>query len=463
MSSPAADSPAPTPRAVWAWLLLASAVSLLMCHRVATRTLDLGSFEGRWVYRHFQPLSLAPLGIWFLTSIAALDLLRVRLPDSRRGEWLLVLAWVAVATVIDAALRTLTPIGLTDIFGSADANSFYTATRQQPIGDVLGDFERARLLMPLHAQSNLPGKMVLLYALETLTVRPALLAWLLVLLSNLGAFLMYGFVRGLFGERMVALYAAVLYLVVPARIFFFPLMNTITPLLVLGFGCALLRWLRVQRAGDAATLGVLLFALVFFEPLPLVCGLLFAAVVLRAIGQGQIGWRKAAAHIVLMIVAFGATVLAVRLATGFDLIRAFAIVGSYATAFNEQELRPYDVWIKANLVEFVFGTGAAQVVLLFAAAAAAWLSHRTAKQVASSAIGLVVLSLVAVLAVLDLIGINRGEVIRLWIFLACLMQIPAAWFCAHAGSGRVAAISVVVSLSLLTAALGTAVIGFVRP
>jgi hypothetical protein len=448
---------------VWAWLLLASAVSLLMCYRVATRTLDLGSFEGRWVYRHFQPLSLAPFGIWLLTSIAALDLLRVQVPDSRRGELLLVLAWVAVATVIDAALRTLTPIGLTDIFASADANSFFTATRQQPIGQVLGDFEAARLLMPLHAQSNLPGKMVLLYALEMLTLRPALLAWLLVLLSNVGAFLMHRFVRGLFGDRTVALYAAILYLMVPAKMFFFPLMNTVTPLLVLGFGCALLRWLRLQRTRDAAALGVLLFALVFFEPLPLVCGLLFAAMVLRAVHQGELGWRTAALQIVIMIVAFGAAIIVVRLATGFDLLRAFTIVGSYAAAFNEQELRPYDVWIKANLVEFVFGTGAAQIVLFIAAAAAAWRIHRTARQVPSSPIGVVVLSLAAVLAVLDLIGINRGEVIRLWIFLACLMQIPAAWFCAQAGNWRLAAMSAVVSLSLLSAAVGTAVIGFVRP
>ena len=448
---------------MWAWLLLASAVSLLVCYRVATRTLDLGSFEGRWVYRHFQPLSLAPFGIWLLTSIAALDLLRVRPPDSRRGELLLVLAWVAVATVIDAALRTLTPIGLTEIFASADANSFFTATRQQPIGQVLGDFERARLLMPLHAQSNLPGKMVLLYALEILTVRPGLLAWLLVVLSNCGAFLMHGFVRGLFGDRTVALYAAILYLMVPAKIFFFPLMNTVTPLLVLGFGCALLRWLRLRRTRDAVALGVLLFALVFFEPLPLVCGLLFAALVARAVHQGEIRWRTAAAQIVAMIAAFGAAILVVRLATGFDLLGAFAIVGSYAAAFNEQERRPYDVWIKANLIEFVFGTGAAQIVMFIAAAAAAWRVHRRPMQVLTSPIGVVVLSLAAVLAVLDLIGINRGEVIRLWIFLACLMQIPAAWWCAHTGNWRLAAMSVVVSLSLLTAAVGTAVIGFVRP
>jgi len=65
----------------------------------------------------------------------------------------------------------------------------------------------------------------------------------------------------------------------------------------------------------------------------------------------------------------------------------------------------------------------------------------------------------AVLIVVDLIGINRGETIRLWIFLGCFFQIPAAVACATL-PGRTAIVTVV-ACSSLQAALGTAMIGFV--
>ncbi len=41
--------------------------------------------------------------------------------------------------------------------------------------------------------------------------------------------------------------------------------------------------------------------------------------------------------------------------------------------------------------------------------------------------------LIAVLLAVDLIGMNRGEVIRLWIFLACFFQIPVAYVCSRLG------------------------------
>jgi hypothetical protein len=61
----------------------------------------------------------------------------------------------------------------------------------------------------------------------------------------------------------------------------------------------------------------------------------------------------------------------------------------------------------------------------------------------------------------DLLGINRGEVTRLWIFLACFFQIPAAYACARLNS-RVA-LALVLGTTLLQTALGTAMIGFIVP
>ena len=65
------------------------------------------------------------------------------------------------------------------------------------------------------------------------------------------------------------------------------------------------------------------------------------------------------------------------------------------------------------------------------------------------------------LLAIDLIGVNRGEVIRLWIFLACFFQIPAAYVCARLESR--AALALVLTLTVLQGALGTAMIGFIVP
>ena len=69
--------------------------------------------------------------------------------------------------------------------------------------------------------------------------------------------------------------------------------------------------------------------------------------------------------------------------------------------------------------------------------------------------------LVVMLVVLDLAGVNRGEVIRLWIFLACLFQVPAAYVCVRLQSR--AAFTLVLLLTIVQSALALATIGFVIP
>ena len=71
------------------------------------------------------------------------------------------------------------------------------------------------------------------------------------------------------------------------------------------------------------------------------------------------------------------------------------------------------------------------------------------------------LALAAVLLITDLLGVNRGEVVRLWIFLACFFQIPTAYVCAQLDSR--AAMALVVGTTVVQVALGTSMIGFIVP
>ena len=121
-------------------------------------------------------------------------------------------------------------------------------TRQYRLASVLGQFDALREAWPLHAQSNMPGKLVLLYALEAVSERPTVLAWLVVICSNLGGVFLYLFVREFLANRTVALFSLVLYLFVPGKLFFFPLLNTATPTLAFAW---LARETLAGRPGNA--------------------------------------------------------------------------------------------------------------------------------------------------------------------------------------------------------------------
>jgi methylthioxylose transferase len=435
-------------------------VAAAVCCAVATEALLLGSPRGRWHYPYVQPLALTPFLAAFGVSVPVLALLRIR-ARSAAEEWSLIVAWIALATAAHAALRALTPFSFESIFTSPGANAFYTVTLQRPLSAVLSSFVQARDAMPLHAQSNMPGKLVLMYGLEMVTVSPAVLPWIMVILSNLGALLMYRFVRQLVEDHATALYSAVLYLFVPAKLFFFPLMNTITPVIALALACLIVEWLKTARLAWAVAIGVLLYAVVFFEPLPLVLGLLFAALALRAVRHGDLGWSRLALHSVAALATFVVCAVIVEMVWGFDLVNGFRAVRAHALEFNAIERRPYDIWVRANLVEFFVGLGACQTVLVAGALALGLRGPGALADRLTRPVPLLTLGLLATVAAIDLIGINRGEVIRLWIFLACFLQIPAAWVCAQ--TRRPQAIALVVISTLLLCALGTANIGFVVP
>ena len=112
-----------------------------------------------------------------------------------------------------------------------------------------------------------------------------------------------------------------------------------------------------------------------------------------------------------------------------------------------------------NLVEFGFGAGVSQVVLFWFATADGLRSK--AGSFLDRPFAFYAIAVLVMLLVLDLAGVNRGEVIRLWIFLACLFQVPAAYVCARLQSRT--AFAIVLILTIAQSALATATIGFVVP
>ena len=382
---------------------------------------------------------------------------------TRSQEWTLILAWCLLAVVIQGLLRSLTPYPLGAMFSSDMANSFYSVALKFDVESILGDYERLRPRWPLHAHSNLPGKLLLVRALVSfVSTRPEVLAWAVVVLSNLGGVLLYIFVRRLFADRFIAALSVILYLFTPAKFYFFPLLNTVTPVVVFACVCLLLQWLKTGRAIYAAALGVATYGLVLFEPTALVAGVLFGVLLVHAIVKGSIPLRSAVFQMGIGFLTLAATHVVMNLAFDFDLISAFRAVAADAAAFNLQARRPYDIWVRQNIFDFLFGVGFCQIVLFGAALVDGAIGLKThERSPASISIVLLCSSILAMVAVTDVIGVNRGEVIRLWIFLACFWQIGAAYVCRRLDSP--VAFTLVLLSTLLQNALGTARFAFVVP
>ena len=448
-----------TARILWTSILIGAAISLAVSAAMAAQALTLGSARGGWVYSYVQPVT-TPVVISLVIAAAAIAVLAWALP--RRGQaWLWLAAWIAAATAFQAAVRPLAPFALDSIVTSPGANAFYTVAEQHSPRTVLRRFSHVQSAAPLHVQSNMPGKILLLQGLRAITTDTRALPWLLVLLSNTGAVFMFLFVREVFRDDRTALFAAVLYLFVPARHVFLPLMNTITPVLILSCGWLLARWLNSGRLGDAMLSGGALYGLTVFEPLPLVMGILIAGLALRPIALKHITWPQFALHSAVMALTVVFVSVAVDQFFGFELVATFRRIAAHAAQFNVDAHRRYSVWVLANLPEFGIGAGLCQMTVFSGATLVGLRAGNTWRERQTIPIAVVCLGLAAVLLIVDLIGINRGEVIRLWVFLACFFQIPAAYACATLDDRR--ALPLILATSVTTIVVGIATIGFVIP
>ena len=460
-------------RVLWVFVLIGSALSVAGAGCLVTQRLTIGSAAGGsfYPYLSFNSRSVEPFLIACPLIAAAMAeswrWLQRLSNDNRAGvvrlqEWALILTWCLLAVAIQGLLRSMTPFPFDVMFASDLSNSFYSVALKFNVESILGDYERLRPSWALHAQSNLPGKLLLVRALSRISTRADVLAWLIVVLSNLGGVLLYIFVRDLFADRFVAGLSVILYLFTPAKLYFFPLLNTVTPVLVLACGCLLMRWLHTGRPIYAAFLGAAVYGLILFEPTALIVGVLFAVLLVRAIVDDRMALRSAVLQIGVGLLTFAAMHFAMILWFGFDLIGGFRDVAADAVTFNVLERRPYAVWVRQNLVDFLFGVGLCQIVLFVAALTDGVIGLKAGRR-SSGTVSIVLLcsAILAMVGLADVIGVNRGEVIRLWIFLACLWQIPAAYVCRRLESSL--AFTVVLITTLLQITLGTAMLAFIVP
>jgi hypothetical protein len=446
----------------WWWSAIAGgvALSIAVSYRMAHLALVLGSKNGRWVYEYLYSFSPRSLVVGAIACVVCGAPLMLPAAFVRRREWWLIAFFLIAGASMQLRLRALAPYSIGRMFESDGSNGYYGATRQYPASVLLRSFDRLRPSLTIHPRSNMPGKLALVYALERISIDPAVLAVLVIVLSNAGGVVLYWFVRDLTGDAVAAMVSLALYLFVPAKLFFFPILNTVTPVVVI---TCLFLWLRALHTGTrsyAVALGAGLFVLTVFEPLPLVTGLVFAGLGVNAIEREQLTWRHLWTHAAIAGVSFIASALLARLTLRFDLAAVFGHLMNDAVAFNDIANRPYGIWVWRNLLDFSIAAGLVQTFLVLAWIIAALGSER-ASALWRDPVTAFAVSLTATVVVTDMLGVNRGEVVRLWIFLACLAQVPAAVACVRIGN-RAAALATLAA-SLLVGAIGTSMLAFAQP
>lgn len=437
---------------------LSALVALWVIYRIATCDFVLGSVEGGWFHPYGRFVEITALWTFLAVAPCAMGLtwLATRMID--RSERACVLAWWAAAIPLQLALRYPATRSLETIIRSDSANSFYSPTLKYSAFEFLSNFEKLAPNLPEHASSNMPGKVLLYFLLQQVTVSPQVMGYLLLAISNLGAVLVYFIVRDLFGHKRAALYAMILYFFIPAKLYFFPLLNSVAPAFILLCLFLHVRFLLTGHAAYALALGVSLYATLLFEPLPLAAGLIFAALfaipTLPTCATPAQAGRTAGRSVLLAALGFATVHGSMLVLVGFDVIDCFLRLLADAQEFNTRAARPYWLWMRENLIDFSVSVGVVALPLaILGPFEALRLSARWRNP--SVVFGFATL---ATLAVLDVLGINRGETFRLWIFLTVFFEVNVALLLAR--TPGISTFCAVLAAVILQVAVTLDVVGF---
>ncbi|MEK7691763.1 MAG: hypothetical protein AAB425_12155, partial [Bdellovibrionota bacterium] len=335
-------------------------------------------------------------------------------------------------------------------------NTYYGASFEFPSAyDFIRRYHDIWHTLTIHAKANMPGKVLVFFLLRALSPSPEIQAFWIVLCSALGGYLLALMAREMTdGNRKAALYACILYQLVPSKLYFAPLLNILSPLpILLGFYW-FLRFLTTEKKIYLAGLAICLYVVFLFEPLPLVTGLVFAAFLFESVQRSPHPVKLLTSSVwvtIAVLVGFHLLILGVF---RFNLFRAFANLMDFTANFNLTHDRNYAHWTTHNLKDlFVNSIASSQTLIFFLAVAAAlWRRYKTKATTRMTGGDLFAVAMLATALINNYLGLILGETIRIWIFIAVFIQISVAVYCAvppttDAPSSRTATFYIVAATS----------------
>ncbi len=463
-SKPALPSHPEKDQPVIALILTFFTINALLIYLVYARNIIFGSKAGHWDYPYFK--TIPAISIWIPLAVLLCLIAMVFIASqwiNSHERWVLVGCFLA-ALVLQILIHRPYPYSIGSIVESDTANSFYsTATTYSPT-QILREFDTIAPSFPLHARTNMPGKILLFQFLALFTSIPQRMGYLVIALSTLGAFFLYGICVQLFQNKLVGLYAFILYALIPGKTFFFPILNTVTPVLILMCFYLFLLYIDRKKAIFLWLLGGALYFLILFEPTPLATGIIFIGILLHTLGENKLSRNQIWALLGIPALGFALVYILFRIIFSFDLLSAFQYVLKDAISFNTVDQRDYWIWLLENPKEFLFSAGIPVMVLFIYLASDMISQSKTlgARITRWPVDKIYILSLLATLLALMLLGINRGEITRLWIYLAAFFQAPAAYFLAKFKYGKAMFFGIACTLVIQTL-ITLQRVGFVVP
>ena len=452
------------------FLLIAA---LILIFLIAGRHIIFGSVSGKWVYPYFLTnLTIVPFLISLVLSMLVIISVYFSKQYIDKNEVCLLISWFILGFIVQAALRVLYPFSFEQIIRSDFANAFYNLTFKYNPFQLLSRYDEISKTLPFHTVTNMPGKILFFYFLKIFTSNAEAMGYLIIFFSNIGAVLIYYVCKYIFKDKLIALYCLILYLILPAKIFFFPILNTVSPVFILLCLFFILRYLEDYKDAWLFLLGFSLYAVFIFEPLLLTSGIIFLAILFKHYREKRINIKQLGKVAFYPLLSFTFVYFLLFVVFKFSAFKTFLLSLRSQTILNQQMQRSYSIWLIQNLKNFFINAGLAQTILflvlfsLFLGEVAKALRKNsniksTVKDLFLNPGVLTTFSVALVIIGLDLSGIARGEVIRLWIFLMVFLQMIAAYFCAVRGNALT--FYVVACSSIFQTALTLNMLAFVIP
>jgi len=265
-----------------------------------------------------------------------------------------------------------------------------------------------------------------------ISMSPQILGYLVIISSTFGALLLFGICKKLFHNIQAAFYAFILYTLIPGKVFYFPIPNTITPLFIMLCLYLYIIYIEKRKIIFLWLLGSALYILILFEPSPLITGFLFIGILLNAIAEKRISKKGIRILFIYPFLSFLCLYAIFSLIFSFDLLGAFRYILKDAVNFNLNGHRPYGRWVAENLKEFFYSGGTPIMMIYLYLVSRLFVEWKTKMSNVNfwSMENIYLISLLVTFGVVVFLGVNRGEISRLWIYLAVFFQIPSSLFIA---------------------------------
>ena len=404
---------------------------------LVNRAIVFGSGEGRWVYPYLQNVTASAVALAVVSALLIPAVFELTARWAGRRAVLTVAVWMAIGFVFQVAVRDLYRIPIGRILESSGCTSFYTVTTLYRPLDLIQRFDSLAPSLALarelqHAGQDLPLLLPGVVLRQSARRSPSACSrsrrsaadWCSP--SRTGCSETLASRRWRWCSRWCS----------RRRSHFYRCPNTVGPIWALASFWLWLVYLDHHRTVTLWLLGASLYLLMFMDPLLFVLGLVFIGMLIVRLLRRELAWRHLWRIAVVPVLGFLLVHVVMRLAVGFDILSVFVTMIRAASEFNERAGRPYGVWIVQNLREFLLGAGLIPslvfVVTMTALARAAWRAGRAAglpaavQALFASSAGALATSVCLCLLAVDLLGVNRGEVTRLWIFLAVFLQLVCA-------------------------------------